>query len=169
MKQTYRAKFPAADLTPHPDNPRRGDVSTIADSIDALGFYGAVLVQASTKRIIAGEHRWLAAQENEQKNLPVLLLDVDDDTAMRIMLADNRTSDRSTYDDQVLVDVLSSLGDLSGTGYSDRDLAALLSSTVPPLPPEDFGLVDVADVETAYKCPSCSFEWSGRPRPVVDS
>lgn len=40
------ATLPVDALEPHPDNPRRGDVDAIAESIRHNGFFGAVLVQA---------------------------------------------------------------------------------------------------------------------------
>ena len=126
MKQTWKASHPVEALTPHPDNPRRGDVGAIQDSIAAHGFYGAILAQQSSGRIIAGEHRWQAAQAEGLSKVPVVLIDCDDAEAVKIMLADNRTSDAATYDGSVLASILSDLdGDLIGTGYSDDDLATI--------------------------------------------
>jgi len=39
--RTYEL-VPTADLTPHPSNPRNGDVGAISESIGANGFYGAM-------------------------------------------------------------------------------------------------------------------------------
>jgi DNA modification methylase len=127
VKQTWKASHPVEALTPHPDNPRRGDVGAIQDSISAHGFYGAILAQQSSGRIIAGEHRWQAAQAEGLTKVPVVLIDCDDAEAVKIMLADNRTSDAATYDGSVLASILSDLdGDLIGTGYNDDDLATIL-------------------------------------------
>ena len=41
-------------LRPHPDNPNIGDVAGIAGSIEAVGFWGAVLVHEGTGHILAG-------------------------------------------------------------------------------------------------------------------
>ena len=48
MKQTWKPAYPIAELTEHPDNPNRGDVELLRDSIEHHGFYGAVLVQKSS-------------------------------------------------------------------------------------------------------------------------
>lgn len=125
MKQTWRAAFPIDDLEPHPDNPNRGDVDTIAESIDAHGFYGAVMVQESRKRIIAGEHRWRAARQEGMTKLPVILVDCDDEEALRIMLVDNRSAEKSQRDDQILATILNGMTDLTGTGYDDDDMKRL--------------------------------------------
>lgn len=114
-------------LSPHPDNPRRGDVGAISESIDAHGFYGALIVQRSSNYILAGNHRLLAAQERGIAELPVLYVDVDDEEARRIVLIDNRANDLAEYDNDALVALLQELGgDLTGTGYAENDLAELI-------------------------------------------
>jgi len=127
MAQTFVAEFPIDQLTEHPDNPRRGDTGMIEDSIEANGFYGAVVVQASTNRIIVGNHRTRVAAALGHQSVPALVLDVNDEQARRIMLADNRSNDVAGYDERGLAELLASLEDLSGTGFADRDLALLLA------------------------------------------
>ncbi|MFI9553706.1 ParB N-terminal domain-containing protein [Nonomuraea endophytica] len=116
------------ELEPHPDNPHRGDIERIAESIKRYGFYGLVLIQKSRMRIIAGEHRWRGAIKMGLTKLPAVLLDVDDDTALRILLADNRMAEFGEYDDPKLAEMLQGLDDLGGTGWHDEDLAELLDS-----------------------------------------
>ncbi|WP_159944794.1 MULTISPECIES: ParB/RepB/Spo0J family partition protein [unclassified Nocardiopsis] len=113
---------PVEALEPHPDNPRKGDTEAIAESIEENGFFGAVLAQKSRKRILAGEHRWKAAKAHGEKKVPVIWIDVDDDRARKILLADNRTQDLATYDEAAVLAILDDLGAdasaLSGTGWS---------------------------------------------------
>lgn len=117
-------------LTTHPANPRQGDIGAVVASIEAHGFYGALVVQRSTGRILAGNHRYLAAKALAMKAVPVTYVDVDDELAHRILVADNRTSDLGTYDDVALAELLTQLaqsdGGLDGTGYDGDDLDALL-------------------------------------------
>ncbi|MDF5756634.1 ParB N-terminal domain-containing protein [Spongiactinospora sp. TRM90649] len=120
--QTYRL-VAVAELEPHPNNPHRGDVEVIGESIDENGFFGAVLVQRSRMRIIAGEHRWRGAMARGLAEVPCVLIDVDDERARRILLADNRTAALGYEDPEALAALLASLDDLAGTGYSDGDLA----------------------------------------------
>ncbi|MGI5293165.1 ParB/RepB/Spo0J family partition protein [Nonomuraea polychroma] len=138
VSQTYRM-VPVGDLEPHPENPHRGDVDVIAESIEKNGFYGTVMVQKSRMRIIAGEHRWRGAKANGLAEVPALIIDVDDATATRIMLADNRTAEFGGYDDQVLAELLRGLDDLDGTGWSDDDLNDLLADL-------DSGIAIIEDV-----------------------
>lgn len=121
---------PIADLIHHPNNPRQGDVGAIHQSIEANGFYGAVIVQKATQHVLAGNHRLEAARAAGATTLPVIEVDVDDATALRIMLADNRTSDLATNDEQALAALLSELATgegLDGSGYDGDDLDQLLS------------------------------------------
>lgn len=132
IDQRYDPAYPIAQLIEHPDNARRGDEAAIDASMAAHGFYGAVLVQASTRRIIAGNHRTRVARRRGDTTVPVLLVDVDDDRARRILLADNRTNDRASYDRDELARLLGELAGtddvFAGTGWDNDDLGALLRS-----------------------------------------
>lgn len=117
-------------VEPHPANPNDGDVASIAESIRQNGFYGRIVVRDSTGQILAGEHRWRAAQEVGLAEVPIERVECDDDTAMRILLADNRTAEKAERQDEPLADLLEHLDTttegLTGTGYGEYDLNDLL-------------------------------------------
>lgn len=119
-------------LIPHPRNPRRGDLNAIRQSINNNGFYGAIIAQRSTSYILAGNHRFQAALAEGARRVPVIWVDVDDAKALRILLADNRSSDLADNDDEQLAallrDVLQETGSLAGTGYLTEDLDKMLAS-----------------------------------------
>lgn len=127
------------DLVEHPSNPRRGRVDAILESIEANGFYGAVVAQRSSGYVLAGNHRLQAARSAGITEVPVFWVDVDDDRAARILLADNRTNDLAGYDDSALVDLLKKLDasplKLTGTGYDGAALDELLRSLEPARKP----------------------------------
>ena len=125
------ATVPIDDLIRHPETPRRGDIPAISASIEVNGWYGAVVAQSSTRHVLAGNNRMEAARRLGMTDLPVHWLDVDDATARRIMLADNRTSDLATYDDEVLAQLLEAAAaddDLLGSGFDGDDLDDLLAA-----------------------------------------
>jgi ParB-like chromosome segregation protein Spo0J len=124
-----------ADLSPYPHNPRRGDVTAIAESLAAHGQYRPIVVNRRTGEVLAGNHTLLAAKRLRWKKIAVTWVDVDDEAAARIVLADNRTSDLATYDDNTLATLLRSLPDLDGTGFGVADLDALEGLFVNPPPP----------------------------------
>jgi ParB-like chromosome segregation protein Spo0J len=149
-------QVPLADLTAHPRNPRQGDVGAVVESIEANGFYGALVVQRSSGNVLAGNHRLAAAVALGIEKLPVLYLDVDDEAALRILLADNRTSDLATYDDRALAALLSELatvGGLIGTGYDGDALDELLKD----LAETDF---TPDDPDRKMTCPACGHQWA---------
>lgn len=136
IEQEFDPSIPVSSLTEHPDNPRRGDAKAVNESIAANGFYGAVLVQRSTGRVLAGHTRLKAAKQSGATSVPGIWLDVDDQQAKRILLADNRTSDLAYYDDDALFAVLGSILDdgssLKGTGYDDATYKLLLRNDTAP-------------------------------------
>jgi len=74
-------------------NPRRGDIAAIAQSLVANQQYQPVIVNRRTGEVLAGNHRVLAALELGWCEIAVCFVDVGEEQARRIMLADNRTSD----------------------------------------------------------------------------
>jgi len=131
IEQTFIGDFQVDQLTPFPGNPNRGRTDLIEESIDRVGFYGAVLVQRSSHRILAGHHRVEAAKAQGLAQLPVLLIDVDDAEAERIVVGDNRIG-RLGYDDDddlqaMLRSILDGTDTLVGTGYTGDELRELTS------------------------------------------
>lgn len=117
-------------LKRHPRNPNQGDYGAIAESIETNGFFGALVVQRSTGRVLVGNHRLQVAQDQGIAELPVLYVDVDDERALRILLADNRTA-RLGHDaldllGDLLVELAMSEDGLAGTGYNGDDLDDVL-------------------------------------------
>lgn len=136
---------PIADLLPFPGNPRRGNVDLIVDSLRRHGQYRPVVANRRTMQVLAGNHTLAAARAMGWEQLAVTWVDVDDEQAARIVLVDNRASDLAGYDDQALLDLLQGLPDVAGTGWTDVDLAELLSSISDP-PRSDNDPDDVPDV-----------------------
>lgn len=119
---------PVGSLKPYDKNPRRGNVRAIAESLATNKQYRPIVVQQSTKKILAGNHTWQAAKTLGWAKIAVVFVDVDDEQAKRIVLADNRTNDLAEYDDRILADLLKGLDGVTGTGYSESDLQAMLSA-----------------------------------------
>lgn len=142
-----RTEIVAADaLRVHPQNPREGDLGAIMESIRVNGFYGVLVVQRSTTHILAGNHRYMAGCQLGMTEFPVVWLDVDDASALRIVLADNRTSDLALNNIDVLVhhltQIMQNTGSLEGTGYDGDDLDTMLKDLDKSL---DFGATGADD------------------------
>ena len=130
IAQALRALVvPLASIALHPRNPRVGDVEAIAASLRRFGQQKPVVVQASTRFVVAGNHLVRAAQELGWSEIAANVVELDDATAIAYMLADNRTSDLGGYDDALLAAILaeqSAVDNLAATGYDPADVAALL-------------------------------------------
>jgi DNA modification methylase len=103
------------DLIPDPHNPRkhgRVQISAIAKSIEAFGFNAPILVDKNN-RIVAGHGRYEAAKLLGLDKVPIVSLSHLTETQARaFMLADNKLTDRSTWDDNKLAIHLKELSDL---------------------------------------------------------
>ncbi|UOQ58567.1 DNA modification methylase [Leucobacter allii] len=122
--------FAVDELSTYHRNPRRGDVAAIAASLAARGQYRAIAVNVGTHtgrplEVLAGNHTLRAARELGWTHIDGTTVDVDDAEAARIVAADNRLADLGSYDDSDLLAVLDLAGDLTGTGYTDADIASL--------------------------------------------
>lgn len=108
----------------HPQNARKGDVDTIAQSLERFGQVKPLIVQRSTGFVVAGNHTLLAIRKLGWPKATVLVKDMDDEEALAYLVADNRASDKGAYDDGALLEVLSDV-DLTGTGFTVDDLETL--------------------------------------------
>ena len=122
--------IPIERLKPYEKNPRKGNVRAIAESLAKNKQYRPIVVQKSTRKILAGNHTWQAAKSLGWDKVAAVLIDVDTEQAKRIVLADNRTSDIAEYDDEILAELLASLDEPSGTGYSETDVQAILNTVM---------------------------------------
>ncbi len=131
-------EVPIGDLKPHPENPNRGDVNSIAESLEQFGQYRSVVV-LKNMTLLAGHHVWQAAKNIGMKTIRVDIVETDAQTARKLMLADNRLADLGLGADlEMLLKNLEDLaGDLVGTGF-DTDYQRLLEEAVigPPEPEE---------------------------------
>ena len=128
LKQITKT-VPIDSVAEHPKNPNRNEVERISESIEQNGFYGTILVQKSTGFILAGNHRHRAAKEAGLTEIPVTFLDVPDDQAAKIMIADNRIAEFGRRDESALADLLKELdgeSGIEGTGYQEVELEQLL-------------------------------------------
>lgn len=122
---------PIDAVTPHPANARKGDLNRIAASLREHGQYQDLVVQESSKYILAGNHRWRAAKDKlGWTHVSVKWVRCSDAKALQILAVDNRASDGASYDDGALAELLQELdadGALAAAGYATSDLDDLLA------------------------------------------
>lgn len=115
-----------------PGNPRRGDVDAVAKSLAAFGQRKPIVARRDGT-VIAGNHTLQAARQLGWPEIAVVWVDDDDTTAKAFALADNRTAELGTYDDQLLADLISEVRDadpdlLAASGWSDEATKELLNA-----------------------------------------
>ncbi|MEU0947668.1 hypothetical protein ABZ379_33950 [Streptomyces canus] len=167
-------EVPLEELHQFPGNAKRGDVRLILNSLRTSGQYRSLIARQTPDGLVvlAGNHTLQALALHGRgpctASIPtfanpeascalcngvpwepaarVEVVECDEETARRVNLVDNRAADKGGWDLDALVDLLSYLPDLDGTGYSDEDVERLLAP--PPsleeladayAPREDYG------------------------------
>ena len=142
---------PVDQLKLDPANPRRHSkkqVRQIANSIELFGFIVAILTDRYGN-VIAGHGRLLAAKLLGITEVPTLCLDhLTSAQARAFMIADNRLTENSVWDDRLLAEQLKELSllgldfDIEVTGFDMGEIDLRIASLDEPCDPSD----DPADV-----------------------
>jgi hypothetical protein len=113
-------RVPVDSLRPHPENPRRGDIAAIRESLEEFGQVRPI-VATPDGMIVAGHHVFYAIQELGWDTIAVVKPDLTDEQARRYLIADNRLAELGTYDQEALGGLLAEImeaGQLQGTGWN---------------------------------------------------
>lgn len=131
---------PISGLTLDPKNPRQHrpkQIRQIAKSITAFGFNVPVLIDAQ-HRAIAGHGRILACQHLGWTDVPTICLGHLTDAQRRaFMLADNRLTEQSKWDERLLGEQLKQLAEvnldfhLEATGFDMGEIDLLIEGALP--------------------------------------
>ena len=123
--------MPIEHVSRNPRNPRRqfdeGDLQDLASSIRQHGIVQPVVVRmvAAGFEIIAGERRWRAAQLAGLHEIPVIVRDVDDRTALEIAIVENvQRADLNPLEEALGYDQL-----IAEYGYTQNDLGGIIGKS----------------------------------------
>ncbi len=113
------------DIHPYPNNPRVNDdaVEAVANSIQEFGFKNPIIVD-NEYVIIAGHTRYKAAKKLKLKEVPVIVADdLSEQQVKALRIADNKTSELSDWDGDLLGKELSSIIDIDMSlfGFTNGD------------------------------------------------
>jgi len=128
---TEDAVVTVATLRPHPKNPNthsESQIQMLMASLQRDGQTRPLLVRRANKMIIAGHGIHTAARRLGWTDLRVVLLDVDEGEAERIMLGDQRLTTLSKLDEGRVVSLMREIGEVDwlATGYSQEEGAKML-------------------------------------------
>lgn len=124
---------PIESVQRHPENYNEGDVELIDESFEINGMYDALKVQRSTGYIVVGNHTYETCLLRGAKDVPVIWLDIDDETALRIMVADNEIARAARPNRERLLNVMQKMPHTMGTGMAPRDIEVLQALQNSPL------------------------------------
>lgn len=118
-------------LKPDKKNARvHGDrnIEEVKRSLLEFGQHAPLVVRKADNRIIVGNARFQAMKELSWDKALVLYVDDDEATAVKRSLADNRTGELAEWNDDILKELLESLGpdDLDIPGWSEDELESML-------------------------------------------
>jgi site-specific DNA-methyltransferase (adenine-specific) len=122
MKIIYKS---ISELIPYINNPRRNDkaIDAVASSIKNFGFKNPIIID-SKNEIVAGHTRLRAAEKLGMNSLPCVVADdLTDSQIKAFRIADNRVSEASEWDNDLLRIELDGLEEF--TGFSEDDIEEL--------------------------------------------
>ena len=126
-----------SELKEHPRNYKQHpeqQLEHIIKSIEEHGFYRNIVI-AKDNTILAGHGVALACKSMGKQKVPVIRLDIESDStqALKVLTSDNEIGNLAMVDDrqlsEVLKDILDDDLDLTGTGFNEDQLSALIYTT----------------------------------------
>lgn len=119
-------------IIPYHNNPRKNQaIDKVASSINEYGFQQPIVVDQNMV-VIVGHTRLLASKKLKLKKVPIAIADLTKSQAKAYRLADNRTNEDSSWNEELLKGELLDLeGLLNSTGFEDSELEKLLDDPEP--------------------------------------
>lgn len=131
-------RVPLASLVPDPANARthpKSNVEAIVASLRRFGQAEPLIVQAGTRRVVAGHGRLMGMKALGWTECDVVELAVSATDAAALGVALNRTAELADWDDGALARILEQLqvedGGLDGVGFSTSEIDRLLAELAP--------------------------------------
>ncbi len=154
-------------LTCDPANVRKHDqrnLDAIKASLQRFGQQHPIIVDAAGV-IRAGNGRYMAMRALGWSECDIVRTDLKGSEATAFAIADNRTAELATWDDDALAQQLAALQiedeELAlATGYDEKEIAALaLDNVEQEAPASSAEEIDVDGFDLQCKCPRCGFEF----------
>lgn len=150
--------IPLTEIKPYPNNPRKNDdsIPVVMGSIRKYGFKVPIILDKDMV-IVAGHTRFEAAKLLKLKTVPCIIAsDLTDQECKELRLVDNKTSELSHWDFEMLESELATIStDLSEFGFGEMQdyLDSLDMDDIPDLEDDEDAYQEPA--QTFLECPMC--------------
>ena len=149
----------ASDLIPNPKNWRKhpkAQSDALRGVLAEVGYADALLVRETPAGLMLVDGH-LRAETTPEMEVPVLVLDVTEAEADKILLTLDPLAAMAEADADALKALLLSV-EAESEAVKEM-LAELAEEALGPTAPEDFSTVD-ENLSTNCRCPKCGYEWS---------
>lgn len=116
------------NLKLHPKNPRfhpDSAMDKLVASVEKFGFLNPIIV-SKDGYVLAGNLRLKYALKKKVKKIPALMTNLSGSEAMAFMIADNRVQDESSWNTEILTELIQELSefpmDLTVTGFTQDEI-----------------------------------------------
>lgn len=131
-------KVDITSLVPHPENPNthsQQNLNEITASIENVGYVDPIVVRpyGDSYQILAGEGRFLACKKSGTTEIPVVIVELNDEQALAYMLASNEIPRSSEINPEKFENVIKTLHSINedfnwgSIGLSNEEANALLN------------------------------------------
>jgi len=132
----------------------------LAGLLDQVGWVQDVIVNKRTGHVVDGHLRVSLAISRGEQTIPVVYVDLDEAEEALVLASLDPLAAMAVTDEDALRELI------AGADAASEALQALLdgaTQSAPAVEPPDAFPSYGEDIETAYRCPSCGYEWSGKP------
>lgn len=167
------AEVPPGDLAANPRNWRihpQHQQDALTDVLDRVGWVQDVLVNKRTGFVVDGHLRVALAIARDEATVPVKYIDLSPDEEALVLATLDPIASLAEEGRGELDALIAELGE------ADEEAARIAREIAEgaygasgstgdgdAAPPDGFASFD-EDIETDYRCPKCSYEWSGNPK-----
>lgn len=131
--------MPAGEIHPWPKNPRKiteRAVTKVAALIKQFGFSNPILVRLANGEIIGGHTRYRAALKLGMASVPVRYMDLSEEDAHALAIADNRSGEETEWDDKLLAEQIRGMRkggrEVASLAFDDDEIDAILKRASEP-------------------------------------
>lgn len=156
-------RIKAGDLRPHPQNWRvhtQAQREALQGILGEIGYADALIARQLPDKSYQLLDGHLRAETTPNTRVPVLVVDLDDDEAAKLLASLDPLAAMAGSDPAQLDALLAGLK--SESAALSAMWEGMTSQVAEAIAPAEFKEIDES-IETAYCCPKCGYRWSGSP------